>query len=383
MNHGTYIFTEIAEYIPRSPLLTSIASHNGEHYVKEFSCRDQLLALMYGQLAYRESLRDLVLCLHTHREKLYHMGFRTEPKLPTLAKANEKRSWKIYRDLCIALIAEARPLYADEPAIAADIVGSVYAIDSSSIEICLALIPSLAYVPTKGAVKLHLGLDIRGSIPAFFDMTAGNVHDTKFLDSVVFEAGSFYILDRGYLDFVRLYAIHTAGSFFVTRAKVNTKFTRRYSRKTGETITSDHVGTIDTGKYPDTLRRIRYTDADGRRYIFLTNNMTVSAESIALLYKNRWQIELFFKWIKQHLKIKCFWGHSENAVKLQICVALATYLIVAIMKKKLKLSHSLYEILQILSISLFEKNSLTELFSEKIETAKIRSPERTALLFDF
>ena len=383
MNHGTYVFSQIIEYIPRHSFDVCVATHAGEYYVKELSCRDQLLALMFGQLAYRESLRDVTLCLNVHHTKLYHMGFRSAPQLSGLARANERRSWKIYRDLCTVLMKEARLLYADEPQIAEDISGSAYALDSSSIEICLALIPSLPYVPTKGAVKLHLVLDIRGSIPSFFDMTAGNVHDTKFLDSVVFEAGSFYILDRGYLDFGRLHRIHMSGAFFVTRAKSNTKFVRRYSRKTGETITSDHVGTLDISKYPDTLRRIKYTDADGRRYAFLTNNLTVSAESIALLYKNRWQIELFFKWIKQHLKIKRFWGHSENAVKLQICIALATYLTVAIMKKKLKLSQSLYEILQILSASLFDKNDLAELFSERTEATKICSPERTALLFDF
>jgi transposase len=311
------------------------------------------------------------------------MGFRSAPQLSALARANEKRSWQIYRDLCTALIAEARTLYIDEPKLADDIRASVYAIDSSSIEICLALIPSLPYVKTKGAIKLHLGLDIQGSIPAFFDMTSGLVHDTKFLDSVIFEAGSFYVLDRGYLDFVRLYRIHTSGAFFVTRAKSNTKFDRIYSRVVAESITCDQVGTVDTTKYPDTLRRIKYTDERNHTYVLLTNNMKVSADSIALLYKNRWQIELFFKWIKQHLKIKRFWAHSENGVKVQICVALATYLLVAIMKKKLKLTQSLYEILQILSVSLFEKNGLGELLSEKTNTEKLESAERTALLFDF
>jgi hypothetical protein len=383
MYNGTYIFTQIAEHIPRSPFTTAVQKYGGERYVKELSCRDQLLALMYGQLSYRDSLRDIVLCLHIHREKLYHMGFRTEPKLPTLAKANEKRNWQIYRDLCIALIAEARSLYVDEPKLADDISGSVYAIDSSSIEICLALIPSLPYVKTKGAIKLHLGLDIQGSIPAFFDMTSGLVHDTKFLDSVIFEAGSFYVLDRGYLDFVRLYRIHTSGAFFVTRAKSNTKFERRYSRVVAESITCNQVGTVDTTKYPDTLRRIKYTDERNHTYVLLTNNMKVSAESIALLYKNRWQIELFFKWIKQHLKIKRFWAHSENGVKVQICVALATYLLVAIMKKKLKLTQSLYEILQILSVSLFEKNGLAELLSEKSSEENVIDPKFTLPLWGF
>jgi hypothetical protein len=311
------------------------------------------------------------------------MGFRTLPKLPTLAKANEKRSWMIYRDLCNTLITEARRLYVNDTDIAKDITASCYAIDSTSIDLCLSLFPSLPFVSTKGAVKLHLGLDLRGSIPAFFDMTSGKVADVHFLDDVVYEHGAFYIMDRGYVDFTRLYAIHTAGAFFVTRAKMNTRFNRRYSRVTGDTITCDQVGTLENKKYPDTLRRIKYTDEIGHTYVFLTNNMTVSAESIALLYKNRWQIELFFKWIKQHLKIKRFWGHSENAVKLQICVALSTYLTVAILKKRLHLRQNLYEILQILSVSLFDKSGLALLFAKKTKEFKIPDSENTLCLFDF
>lgn len=383
MNQGTYIFTQIIEHLPRSPFATAVKKHRGERYTKSLSCRDQLLALIFGQLSYRDSLRDIVLCLRVHEQKLYHLGFRTAPKLNTLAKANERRSWKIYRDLCLVLIGEARSLYVSEPALALDIETACYAIDSTSIDLCLSLFPSLPYVGTKGAVKLHLGLDLQGSIPAFFDMTSGKKHDTSFLDNLTYEAGSFYILDRGYLDFIRLHRIHTSGAYFVTRAKVNTKFCRRYSRIVSDTIICDQVGTLHNQKYPDTLRRIKYTDQTGHTYVFLTNNMTVSAESIALLYKNRWQIELFFKWIKQHLKIKRFWGHSENAVKLQICVALATYLTVAILKKKLHLRQNLYEILQILSVSLFDKSGLFELFSVRSSTVEIDQSEMTLLLFDF
>lgn len=383
MNHGTYVFSQIVEHLPRSPFDISVKKYQGEHYIKSLSCRDQLLALVFGQLSYRDSLRDVVLCLTVHERKLYHMGFRTLPKLPTLAKANEKRSWKIYRDLCLALIVEARSLYASEPALASDIDTACYAIDSTSIDLCLSLFPSLPFVATKGAVKLHLGLELRGSIPAFFDMTSGKVADVHFLDIVSYEHGAFYIIDRGYFDFVRLHRIHISSAFFVTRAKINTQFNRRYSRVTGHTITCDQVGTLENKKYPDTLRRIKYTDTLGHTYVFLTNNMTVSAESIVLLYKNRWQIELFFKWIKQHLKIKRFWGHSENAVKLQICVALATYLTVAILKKKLHLRQNLYEILQILSVSLFDKSGLVELFSRKTTEFKIPDSENTLQLFDF
>jgi len=383
MHHGSYIFTQVIEHLPRSPFETCVKRYRGEHYVKALSCRDQLLALMFGQLSYRDSLRDVVICLSVHREKLYHMGFRTLPKLPTLAKANEKRSWEIYRDLCSVLIIEARHLYAREPTLATDIDTACYAIDSTSIDLCLALFPSLPFVSTKGAVKLHMGMDLRGSIPAFFDMTSGKHHDASFLDTLTYEAGSFYIFDRGYLDFVRLHSIHTSGAFFVTRAKINTQFIRRYSRKTKECITCDQVGTLLNKKYPDVLRRIKYTDEMGHTYVFLTNNMTVSAESITLLYKNRWQIELFFKWIKQHLKIKRFWGHSENAVKLQICVALCTYLTVAILKKKLHLRQNLYEILQILSVSLFDKSGLVELFAKKSKRLNVPPSEYTASLFDF
>lgn len=383
MNSGAYIFSQITEFLPRGTLIACVSRYRGERYAKNLSCRDQLLALMFGQLSYRESLRDVVACLTTHHEKLYHLGFRTVPRLPTLAKANEKRSWKIYRDLCIALIGEARALYAREPAVAADISTACYAIDSTSIDLCLSLFPSLPFVSTKAAVKFHLGMDLRGSIPAFFDMTSGKVYDATFLDSLAYEPGSFYILDRGYLDFARLHRIHTSGAFFVIRAKVNTRFMRRYSRAATDTITCDQVGVLENEKYHGTLRRIKYTDENEHTYVFLTNNMTVSAESIALLYKHRWQIELFFKWIKQHLKIKTFWGHSENAVKLQICVALSTYLIVAILKKRLHLKQNLYEILQILSVSLFDKSGLTPLFSKKSKGLKIPHSENMASLFDF
>ena len=383
MNTGVYVFAQVTQFLPRAPFTTCVLRYRGEQYAKRLSCNDQLLALIFGQLSYRDSLRDVVACLKTHQGKLYHLGFRSIPQLSALARANEKRDWRIYRDLCNVLIIEARSLYASEPALATDIDTACYAIDSTSMDLCLSLFPSLPFVSTKGAVKLHLSMDLRGSIPAFFDMTSGKVADVQFLDFVSYEHGAFYIMDRGYVDFGRLYTIHTAGAFFVTRAKVNTRFNRRYSRTTEDTITCDQVGTLENKKYPDTLRRIKYTDDLGHTYVFLTNNMTVSAESIALLYRNRWQIELFFKWIKQHLKIKRFWGHSENAVKLQICVALATYLTVAILKKKLHLKQNLYEILQILSVSLFDKSGLVELFSKKSKRLEIPDSENTLQLFDY
>jgi hypothetical protein len=385
----SYVFTQIMEHLPRRDLERCIKRYGGERYTKHLSCREQFLAMAFGQLAYRESLRDVVVCLSSHRSKLYHLGFRNIIAKTTLARANEKRDWRTWRDFALALIKEARQLYLDEQNIADDIIGSCYAIDSTSIELCLSLFHRFPYVSTKAAVKLHLGLDIRGSIPAFFDMTSGKVNDVNFLDDIVFESGAFYVMDRGYLDFGRLHAIHCMGAFFVTRAKKNTRMKRRYSRQVDQStgIIADQIvfftGKDASDKYPDTFRRIKYRDPEGRMYVFLTNNTSVSATSIALLYKNRWQIELFFKWIKQHLKIKAFWGHSENAVKTQICIALCTYLIVAILKKKLMIERNLYEILQILSVSLFDKSGLVELFSDLDIQKPVNGFENTLQLFDF
>jgi len=389
MFSDTYVFAQIMEHIPRRDFDRCVARYRGERYAKNFSCREQFLAMAFGQLAYRESLRDVVACLSAHRSKLYHLGFNTSLTRSTLADANEKRDWRIYRDLALVLITEARTLYLDEPDIADDIHGACYAIDSTSIELCLSLFPCFPYVSTKGAVKLHLGLDIRGSIPAFFDMTTGKVNDVNYLDLVTFELGAFYVMDRGYVDFGRLHTVHKAGAFFVTRAKKNTRMRRIYSnpvdRRSGVICDQTVVltGTETSEKYPGTLRCIKYRDPDGRLYVFLTNNAAASAASIALLYKNRWRIELFFKWIKQHLKIKSFWGRSETAVKTQICIALCTYLIVAILKKKLRLRRNLYEILQILSASLFDKSGLVELFSSYSPQKDVKGFQNMASLFDF
>ncbi len=390
MNLGKYIFAQIVELFPRDDFDSCVKRYAGDRYTKSFSCRDQLLAMAFGQLSYRESLRDVVVCLSSHRSKLYHLGFRSSVALPTLARANEKRDWCIYRDLAQILIKKARKLYLDEPDISDELGGACYAIDSTSIELCLRIFSWAPYVKTKAAVKLHTLMDLRGSIPTFFNITSGLVNDMNFLDMVAFEPGGFYVMDRGYLDYGRLHKIHEAGAFFVTRTKINTRIKRRYSktvdRATG--ILCDQT-IFFTGKwakerYPDTLRRVKYHDTEtNQTYIFLTNNFTVSAPSIALLYKHRWQIELFFKWIKQHLKIKVFWGHSENAVKIQICISLCTYLVVAILKKRLRLEQNLYAILQILSISLFDKTPLFELFSGS-DIQKLNSASQNTLsLFDF
>lgn len=346
-----------------------VARYRGERFVKNLSCREQFLAMAFGQLSYRESLRDTVSCLSAQRTKLYHLGFSSLIARSTLAEANEKRNWNIYWDFAQLLIKEARSLYIDDPSFSLDLANACYAIDSTSIELCLSLFPWSPYVTTKASIKLHMLMDMRGSIPTFFDMTSGKVNDVNFLDKVMFEPGAFYVMDRGYLDFGRLYAIHKAGAFFVTRARAGAKLARRYSNPITERgVRCDQIifltGKETKKKYPDTFRRIKYHDDEtNKTYVFLTNNLTASAKTIADLYKYRWKVELFFKWIKQHLKIKVFWGHSENAVKTQICIAISVYLIIAILKKKLNIERNIYEILQILSVSLFDKTPLLELFS--------------------
>jgi len=387
---NSYVFTQLIAGLPRRELERCVARYAGEYYAKSLTCREQFLALAFGQLAQRESLRDIVTCLRSHASKQYHLGFRAPVARSTLADANERRDWQIYRDLAEILIGIAQQHYADEPDITSDVAGACYAIDATSLDLCLALCPWAPYVASKASVKLHTMLDLRGAIPACFDITGGKVSDMSFLDQLAFEAGAFYVMDRGYLDYGRLYALHTAGGFFVTRTKRNTRLKRRYSypRDRAAGIQSDHVvyltGSVGAQKYPDTLRRITYTDAStGHTYIFLTNNHQVSASSIALLYKHRWQIELFFKWIKQHLRIKTFWGYSENAVKTQICIALCTYLLVAILKKQLGIERNLYEILQILSVSLFDKTGLVELFSDTAPPENGDGAENMVLPWDF
>lgn len=374
MHHGKYVFAQVMESIAHYDFNKCVDAYQGHRAVKRLSCTEQFLAMAFGQLAYRESLRDVVSCLAAHRTKLYHLGFRSPIARSTLAEANEKRDWRIYRDFAELLIKEARRLYVDDPAFTLDLAGSCYAIDSTSIEMCLATFPWAPYMHThmqeKGALKLHTLMDLRGSIPTFFHMTDGRAHDIYFLDRILFEAGAYYIMDKGYHDYARFFTINKAGAFFVTRAKDTMAFTRLYSSQcdTSGGIRCDQVIRLaakrSRERYPDTLRRIKYYDSETNRYyVFLTNNFTVPAQTIADLYKHRWQIELFFKWIKQHLKIKTFWGHSKNAVQTQICIALCSYLIVAILKKRLRIERNLYEILQILSTSLFDKTPLVELLS--------------------
>lgn len=388
MNQGKYVFSQVMECFQFYQFDQCVSRYHGERYVKNFSCREQFLAMAFGQLAYRESLRDVVACLSSQKSKLYHLGFSKNIARSTLSEANEKRDWNIYWDFAQLLIKEARSLYVNDQSFTLDLKNVCYAVDSTSIDLCLSLFPYFPYVKSKASVKLHMVMDLRGSVPTFFDMTSGKVNDINFLDDITFEKDAFYVMDRGSLDFRRLYEIHKAGSFFITRPKGNTALARRYSSQVTGSVICDQIvfltGIKAKRRYPNTLRRVKYYDKDtNKTYIFLTNNLTVSAETVANLYKHRWQVELFFKWIKQHLKIKVFWGRSENAVKTQICIALCAYLIVAIIKKRVGIERNIYEILQILSVSLFDKTPLFKLFSDGELQDSIEGSENTASLFDF
>jgi hypothetical protein len=342
--------------------------------------------MAFAQLTYRESLRDIEACLRSQSAKLYHMGFRSTVSRNTLANANAVRDWRIYADFAQSLIGIARPLYVGEP-LGVDLSETVYALDATTIDLCLSVFPWAPFRSAKAAIKLHTLLDLRGNIPSFIHISDGKLHDVNILDQIIPEAGAFYIMDRGYLDFTRLHRLHQAGSFFVTRAKANLRFTRRYSLPTDRTsgIICDQLGTL-TGFYsqqhfPTTIRRIKIKDAEGKTLVFLTNHLALPAQSIADLYRCRWQIELFFKWIKQHLRIKSFFGTSENAVKSQIWIAVSVYVLVAILRKRLNITASLYEMLQILSLTMFEKIALNQLLARTpLDT---NSPDSTNQLFLF
>ncbi len=372
MNQGKYILSQIMEFIPRHQFNNCVKKYKGDYWIKQFTCWEQFLSLSFGQLTHRESLRDIIVCLESQKEKLYHLGFASlKINRSTLSDANNQRDWRIYRDLAQLLITEARKIYFDDNEFKLELKGTFYALDSSTIELCLNLFKWAKFVKTKSAVKLHLLLDLKGNIPTFFCITDGKTHDVKFLDMIDFEAGAYYIMDRGYLDYERLFKINSSGAFFITRAKSNLSFERLYSNKVKKElgIKCDQVIKFSNfcaiKKYPEKLRRIKYFDKETNKYyVFLINDFNIEAKTIADLYKYRWQIELFFKWVKQHLKIRAFWGHSANAVKTQICIAICTYLLVAIIKKKLKIKRNLYEILQILSISAFDRIPLNKLISE-------------------
>lgn len=371
MHPEKYVFSQVMETAVRYQFDLCVKRYRGEHRVRQLTCWEQFLALSFGQLSFRESLRDIVVCLSAHPEKLYHLGFRHTPLRSTLCDANERRNWRIYRDFAQVLITEARRLYGNGPPDDLDLSGPAYVIDSTTIELCLSLFPWARLVKKRAAIKLNLGLSLTGNIPSFFDFSRGNEHDVSFLDRIIFETGAFYVMDRGYVDFERLFAIHEAHAFFVTRGKNNLCFRRLYSHPCDKTtgVRSDQTIVLANSKtkktYPAKLRRVSFYDEEtNHRYVFLTNNFDLPARTIALLYKYRWQVELFFKWVKQHLSLKTFWGRSENAVKTQICIALSTYLLVTILKKRLGITRSTYEILQILSVSLFDKKLLAQLISE-------------------
>ena len=371
MHQGKYVFAQVMDTIVRYEFNQGVERYHGHRWMKRFSCWDQFLVMVFGQLAGRESLRDAVVCLCAHREKLYHVGFRTPVVRTTVAHANEQRDWRIWSDFAQVLITKARVLYINDAAFTLDLDGAVYIVDATTIDLCLSVFPWAHFRTTKSAVKLNLALDARGNIPTFFDISKGNVHDVHFLDRIDYEVGAHYVMDRGYIDFGRLYTIHRARAFFVIRGKDNLACCRLYSNPVDKTtgVRCDQIirltGVKTSMSYPEKLRRVKYYDHEtDQTYVFLTNDFATDATTIAALYKYRWQIELFFKWIKQHLKIKSFWGYSPNAVKTQICIAICTYLIVAIMKKQLNIDRSMYEILQILSVSLFDKTPINTLVSE-------------------
>lgn len=390
MYQGKYVFPQIMETVVRYQFDQCVIRYKGKYRVKNFSCWEQFLCLCFGQLSFRRSLRDIVVCLTAHQRKLYHLGFCSPVYLPTLAKANEHRDWRIYRDYAIILIGEARRLYADDQSAIAEIESAAYAVDSTTIELSLSLFPWARLKKKRAAIKLNVGLGLQGNIPSFFSISSGKEHDVYFMDQIVYEAGAYYIFDRGYLDFARLFAIHKAKAFFVIKAKRNWSFRRLYSRPVDKTtgVRCDQTviltGYYGTKHYPDKLRRIKYFDCEtGKYYVFITNNFDLSPRTIADLYKNRWQIELFFKWIKQHLSVESFWGRSSNAVKTQVCVALCAYLLVAILKKKLRIDRNMYEILQILSVSQFDKSPIGKLISSHQSQIPEQDFSKQAKLWDF
>jgi len=369
MNTGRTIFSQLMDFLPTHEFRSCVERYNGNYKIKSFSCWDQYLCMAFAQLTYRESLRDIQACLRSANRKLYHMGIRGKVSRNTLAHANQVRDWRIYADFAHVLIGRARQLYAGDT-FGIELEQSVYALDATTIDLCLSLFPWATFRRRKGAVKLHTLLDLRGNIPTIAVITPGRVHEVNILDEIPIEPGAIYILDRAYLDFGRLHRIHQSSAFFVTRAKSGFRFRRLYSQPVDKAsglqcdqIVSLH-GFYARKDYPGKLRRIRFYDSDqDRRLVFLTNNTTLPALTIARLYKCRWQIELFFKWIKQHLRIKAFYGTSENAVKTQIWIAISIYVLVAIVKKRLGLDQSLYTILQILSVTLFEKTPILQALS--------------------
>ncbi len=387
MNRGKLVFAQLMQHLPLTTFRRCVTRYRGTFKVKSFSCLDQFLCMAFAQLTFRESLRDIEVCLRAQSSKLYHLGIRSMVARNTLANANAVRDWRIYADFAQSLIGIARPLYAQE-SFGVDLRETVYALDTTTIDLCLSVFPWAVFRTAKAAIKLHTLLDLRGNIPTFIHISDGKVHEVNILDQLLPEPGAFYIMDRGFLDFERLYRFHEAGSFFVTRGKSNLKVQRRYShpvdRETGLICDQSVVltGFYSHQGFEAPLRRIRFKDPEtAKPLIFLTNNFVLPAFTITELYRCRWQVELFFKWIKQHLRIKAFFGTSENAVRSQIWIAVSAYVLVAIVKKRLHLSASLYEILQILSLTMFEKIPLDQLLAQTMTDEIQRVSDNQLILF--
>lgn len=370
MNQGQTILSQIMDYIPRHSFYSCVNKYHGDYRVRTFTCWEQFIVMAFAQLTYRESLRDIETCLRAMQNKLYHLGIKSNISRSTLADANEKRDWKIYADFANILIKEAKELYKDEKFLN-ELDETIYALDSTTIDLCLSLFPWAKFRSTKGAIKVHTLLNLQNNIPAFINITDGSVHDVNILDELITEIGAFYIIDRGYTDFERLYTLNINNAYFVIRAKSNLQFQRVYSHQVDKSqgLICDQLiflkGFYPLKNYPTKLRRIKYFDSlNEKRLTFITNNFSLPAITIANLYRQRWQIELFFKWIKHNLRIKSFYGNSFNAVKTQIWIAISVYILLAIIKKKLKIEHSLYTFLQVISISIFEKMPINSMFSE-------------------
>ena len=388
MYQGQTVFSQLMDFLPRHSFRQCVTRYQGNYRMRSFSCYDQFLCMAFAQLTFRESLRDIECCLGALEEKLYHAGFRGHVSRSTLADANENRDWRIYADFAQLLIHQARTLYLKED-FGVQLNETVYALDSSTIDLCLSLFPWARFRKTKAGIKLHTLLDLRGSIPSFIAITEAKLHDVNILDTLVPEPGAIYVMDRGYLDFERLYALHQAPAFFVTRSKSNTDLRRLYSNPVDKDsgVRCDQIvalgGFYTRQSYPERLRRIKFYDAKrDKRLTFLTNQFTLPAATIADLYRCRWQVETFFKWIKQHLRIKAFYGTSENAVKTQIWIAVAVYVLVAIVKKRMQIGLSLYKILQISSLTLFEKMPLYQAFAQNDYKNKIATIDNQLKLFD-
>jgi len=388
MNSGKTIFAQLMDFVTTYEFRKCVDRYNGNRKVISFSCWDQYLCMAFAQLTYRESLRDIQACLRATQSRLYHLGIRGKVSRNTLANANQNRDWRIYADFAQILIVKARKLYAED-SFGIELDQAVYALDSTTIDLCLALFPWAKFRKRKGAIKLHTLLDLRGNIPSVIIITTGKVHDVNILDDLIIETGAIYVMDRGYLDFSRLYKIHKASAFFVTRAKINFSRKRLYSQPVDKStgVQCDQIvilkGYYVKKDYPEKLRRIRYFDSKNKKtLVFLTNNFMLPARTIADLYRCRWQVELFFKWIKQHLRIKAFYGTTENAVKTQIWIAISVYVLVAIVKKTLNLDQSLYTILQVLSVTLFEKTPILQALANTTHTKQEDCPSNQLNLFD-